>query len=501
MRRKTISNALLVFIGLALGAFAMTCARPAPKPSDDAHTAADSGDMRAFASPALAQAASLEDGATIADVAEAVVPSVVNISATRTVRQRQRQSPFGPMFDDPFFREFFGPRHGVPRERQQSSLGSGVIVSPDGVILTNNHVIANADEVQVTTTDGRDYNAEVAGTDPESDLAVLRIVDEVSDLPPLPFGDSGALRLGELVLAVGNPFGVGQTVTMGIVSAKGRTSVGIVDYEDFIQTDAAINPGNSGGALVNMRGELVGINTAILSRTGGYQGVGFAIPSEMAEPILGSLLEHGEVMRGWLGVHIQDLDEEIAEGLGVPVERGVVISNVEEDSPAERAGLQRGDVVVAIGDREVHEASRLRHVVAAAGPDTELAIDLYRGDQRRTVTVALSARPGEEQASAPGEVDRDEGPLAGLAVADLDRASRSRFDVPRNIRHGVVVTQVESDSVAARAGLRPGDVILEANRQRISSVGELRELNRRSRGAMLLLVYREGATMYLSIRR
>jgi serine protease Do len=499
MRRKTISNALLVFIGLALGAFAVTCARPtAHKPEDDARAG---GELRGFASPAFAQAASLEEGATIADVAEAVVPSVVNISATRTVRQRQQQSPFGPMFDDPFFREFFAPRHGVPRERQQSSLGSGVIVSADGVILTNHHVIANADEVQVTTSDGRDYKAEVAGNDPESDLAVLRIVDDVDDLPPLPFGDSASLRLGDLVLAVGNPFGVGQTVTMGIVSAKGRTSVGIVDYEDFIQTDAAINPGNSGGALVNMRGELVGINTAILSRTGGYQGVGFAIPSEMAEPILGSLLEHGEVVRGWLGVAIQDLNEELAEALGVPVTRGVVISDVQEDSPAARGGLRREDVVVSIDGRPVREASRLRHLVAAAGPTAQMELEVYRGEQKHTLVVPLSARPTEQQASVSGELGDDGGALSGLSVGELDNAARSRFEIPRNIRHGVVVTNVEQGSVAARAGMRPGDVILEANRQRVGSVGDLRQVNQRASGSMLLLVYRNGATIYLAIRR
>jgi serine protease Do len=500
MRRQTLSNALLVFIGLTIGAFAMTCARPAHKPDDDARTAARGGELRGLASPAFAQAASLGEGATIADVAEAVVPSVVNISATRTVRQRQ-QSPFGPMLDDPFFREFFGPRSGVPRERQQRSLGSGVIVSADGVILTNHHVIANADEVQVTTADGRDFKAEIAGNDPESDLAVLRITDAVSDLSPIPFGDSAALRLGDLVLAVGNPFGVGQTVTMGIVSAKGRTSVGIVDYEDFIQTDAAINPGNSGGALVNMRGELVGINTAILSRSGGYQGVGFAIPSEMAEPILGSLLEHGEVIRGWLGVGIQDLNEEIAEGLGVPVERGVVITEVQEDSPAAKAGIERGDVVVAIDGRAIREATRLRHLIAAAGPSAQMRLELYRGQDKRTVQVALTARPAAQQATAPGDVGGEQSALAGASVADLDNQVRSRFEIPRNIRHGVVITGVEEDSVAARAGLRPGDVILEANRRRVGSVGELRELNRRAGGSILLLIYRNGGTMYVAIRR
>ncbi len=502
MRRNTISNALLVFIGLALGAFVMTCAQPSPTPSDDesGDTRADtSGDERGgYVSPAFAQAAGLDDAATIPDIAEAVVPSVVNISATRTVQQQR--SPFGPMFEDPFFREFFGPRQ-APPERQQRSLGSGVIVSSDGVIVTNNHVIAEADEVAVATDDGREFAAEVAGTDPDSDLAVLQITDDVSGLPTIAFGDSGALRPGDLVLAVGNPFGVGQTVTMGIVSATGRTSVGIVDYEDFIQTDAAINPGNSGGALVNMRGELIGVNTAILSRTGGYQGVGFAIPTDMAEPIVDSLLEHGEVIRGWLGVAIQDLSEELASELGVPTSRGVLVSDVQEDSPAAKAGLERGDVLVDIGGQSVREASRLRNIVATAGPDAELEVEFFRGEERQTTTVTLAPQPGELSAGAQAQEDprAQQGPLAGVSLADVDDRTRQRFEVPRNIRGGAVVADLERDSVAAQAGLRPGDVILEANRQRVGSASQLRELSQ-SASSLLVLIYRDGGTVYLAIR-
>src|SRR5690606_31146613 len=278
-------------------------------------------------------------GGAIADVAERALPSVVNISLTK-VGRAGAPIPF-PVF--------FGP----PQERIEQGMGSGVIVSADGTILTNNHVVADAKEIKVTTYDRREFDAKVIGTDPKSDLAVIQIQGAPAGLTPIQFGDSSKLRLGEVVLAIGNPFGVGQTVTMGIVSATGRSRMGIVDYEDFIQTDAAINPGNSGGALVNMRGELVGINTAILSRSGGYQGIGFAIPADMARPIMKSLLDNGKVERGWLGVSIQDLTPELARGLGIGTSRGVLVSGVIDGSPADKAGLERGDVVISLDGKAI----------------------------------------------------------------------------------------------------------------------------------------------------
>lgn len=287
----------------------------------------------------------------ISDVAERVVAGVVNIASEKVVRETGGPPQFGPLFNEPFFRHFFGGPPGPgsrPQERRENSLGSGVIVSHDGVVLTNNHVIENADKIRVALADGRELDAEVVGRDPESDLGVLKLKGELKDLKPLVFGDSDTLRLGQVVLAIGNPFGIGQTVTMGIVSAKGRASVGIVQYEDFIQTDAAINPGNSGGALVNMHGELVGINTAIISRSGGYQGVGFAIPTKMARPIMESLLQHGKVARGWLGVAIQDVTPELREALGVGAEKGVLLSDVTPGSPADKGGLKRGDIVLKL---------------------------------------------------------------------------------------------------------------------------------------------------------
>jgi len=310
--------------------------------------------------PAFAQANKAGETVVLADIAERVVPSVVNISSEKIVRDTGSPPDFGPLFNDPFFRHFFGgplEPSSRPRARREHSLGSGVIVSDKGVVLTNNHVIENADEIRVGLADGREFEAEIVGRDPDSDLGVLKLKGDVKDLKVLAMGDVNSLRLGDIVLAVGNPFGVGQTLTMGIVSAKGRASVGIVQYEDFIQTDAAINPGNSGGALVNMRGELVGINTAILSRSGGYQGIGFAIPTNMARPIMDGILADGKVKRGWLGVAIQDVTPQLKDALGLTESSGVLISDVAADGPAAKAGLKRGDVIVSL-DGQKTDSSR-----------------------------------------------------------------------------------------------------------------------------------------------
>jgi serine protease Do len=282
----------------------------------------------------------------------------------------------------------------MPEPEPQRGLGSGVVVA-DNVIVTNNHVVEGADELRITTADKREITAEVAGTDPRSDLAVLRIKGKIEGLKPIEFGDSQALRPGDVVLAVGNPFGVGQTVTMGIVSAKGRADLGIVDYEDFIQTDAAINPGNSGGALVNMEGKLVGVNTAILSRTGAFAGVGFAIPSEMVKPIMQSLLENGKVVRGWLGVTIQDVDAELARAMSLPSASGVLISDLAPGGPAARAGVQRGDVVVRIDGKPVESTGRLRNLIAAAGARGKVSLDLVRKGKPQTLSVELGEMPND----------------------------------------------------------------------------------------------------------
>ncbi len=338
-------------------------------------------------------------GASIADVAERVVPSVVNIAATRT----RRASRSGRERVPEEMRQFFGPEGmgPMPRgDRQEGSLGSGVIVSADGLVLTSAHVVEGADAVEITLQDGRELSGEVVGADKQSDVAVVRIAKkDATGLTPLPMGDSAALRLGEVVLAVGNPFGVGQTVTMGIVSATGRSALGIVDYEDFIQTDAAINPGNSGGALVNMRGQLVGINTAILSRTGGNQGIGFAIPTSMTKPIMASLVKTGHVTRGYLGVVIQDVDRDLAEAMKLQTGSGVLVADVEDGGPAAKAGLQRGDVIRSLDGQKVASTSQLRNRVASLAPGARVRVELQRDGAPRTVDIQLQTRPAPRDQS------------------------------------------------------------------------------------------------------
>ena len=302
----------------------------------------------------------------LADVADAVRPAVVNISTTSVVNMED--SPYGDMFNDPFFRHFFGDGHpGMKRKYKSSALGSGVIVNENGFILTNNHVVKGADEIKVILYDKREFKGKVVGTDPRTDLSVVKI--EATNLPTLTLGDSSTLKTGDVVLAIGNPFGLNQTITMGIVSAVGRSNIGLADFEDFIQTDAAINPGNSGGALVNGRGELVGINTAIFSTSGGYMGIGFAIPSDMAKSVMDSIIKHGKVIRGWLGVSIQNLTPDLAKSLGIKETEGALIAGVENSSPADKAGLKRGDLITEMNGKKITDATTLRNVVASMAPE------------------------------------------------------------------------------------------------------------------------------------
>jgi serine protease Do len=449
-------------------------------------------------SPALALAA---NGVSIADVAAKVTPSVVNVFSERV--QAQAEGP--QAFADPMFRFFFrGPGAGPdlePRERKERGLGSGVIVGSDGLIITNNHVVAEATKIRVALNDRREFDAKLVGADPKSDVAVLRI--DAKDLPAIPLGDSAQIRIGDLVLAIGNPFGIGQTVTMGIVSAVGRANMGITDYEDFIQTDAAINPGNSGGALVTLDGRLVGINTAIASRSGGYQGIGFAIPSNMVLQIKDSIVTHGRVVRGWLGVAIQDIGEDLAQGLGVPPRSGVLVGDVTPDSPASRAGLERGDVITAIDGKRTSDSAQLRNLVALAGKERKVKVDVLRGGQERSFEVTLGEAPAERAApglGAPGATPDAEpaGALAGMRVQELDAAVRSQLRLPPAMQ-GVVITGLAPRSPAAVAGLRPGDVILEVNRNPTPSVSRFQQLTQKLGERALLLVYREGSTLFVAL--
>ncbi len=444
-------------------------------------------------SPALSRAGG--GNATISDVVEKVLPSIVSVSSTKVSKARA-----GFPTDDPFFQFFFGPRGGAPEtKRREQGLGSGVVVG-DGVIVTNNHVVDGADEIKVATLDRREFIAELVGTDPKTDLAVLRVKDLNKHLRPMPLGDSERLRLGDVVLAIGNPFGVGQTVTMGIVSALGRSDLGIVDYEDFIQTDAAINPGNSGGALVDMEGNLVGINTAILSRSGGNMGIGFAIPTKMARPIVDSLLTGGKVVRGWLGVAIQNMTEDLAAALEVPTSTGVVVSDVTRGSPAEKAGLRRNDVIVAVDGKPVQTVGELRNTIALSGANRSVSLTLQRANQTVTQKVDLEPMPeqmsDEAEEKIPSQASEQNSPL-GVRLGPLSPDMRRRLNVPTEIASGVVVLQVLPQTPAAEAGLRRGDVIVELGKQPVNSGEDFDRIWKKAKGKLAALVLRNGATSYV----
>jgi len=440
-----------------------------------------------------------EGGSLIADIAESSVAGVVNISSTKLITADAGQL-MHPFFNDPFFRDFFGQRfYNIPKERRERSLGSGVIISKDGLILTNNHVVENTEEILVTLSDKRELEAEIVGTDPKSDVAVIRLKGNTEDLTPLPIGNSGELRLGDIVLAIGNPFGLDHTVTMGIVSAKGRANVGITDYEDFIQTDAAINPGNSGGALINLKGELVGINTAIVTRSGGYQGVGFAIPSNMAKAVMDSLIKHGKVVRGWLGVAIQDLDKDLSEAMGLKDINGVLVSDVTENSPAAKAKLERGDVILRVNGEKMTSTGRLRNTIAAMGAGTEVQLDLMRDGKEKTVPLTLGELPDDFGGQAT--LQENDGLLGGITVAPLNELTREKFEINKNVKTGVAITQVEGGSTAEQAGLRSGDVILEINRQNVNSVEDFEKVYKKSKDSLLMLIYRQNSTFYLVLRK
>lgn len=433
-------------------------------------------------------------GQAMAEIAHTVMPAVVNISTVRT--EKVSDAPSSPFLEDPFFRKFFGDqfRHQEkPREFKSESLGSGVIVSSDGYILTNNHVIKNADTIKVLLSDKSEYSGKVIGSDPKTDVAVIKI--DAKDLTTLPLGDSDNLKVGELVLTVGNPYGLNQTITMGIVSAVGRANVGIADYEDFIQTDAAINPGNSGGALVNVKGELVGINTAIFSTTGGYQGIGFAIPSDMVKVVMNDLIEKGRVVRGWLGVSIQEITPELAQQFQLDKDYGTLVADVIEGSPAEKAGIEHGDVIVEFGGKSVNEPYNFRNMVAGTPPGTAVEMKLIRNGETRTMTVTIEELPAGEQ-KVPTEFKNA---LKGVSVQNLTPDVYRQLNVPHKIR-GVVVSDVQEGSPAERKLIR-GDVILEINRKAISNTDDYEALvsKIKSDTNVLLLVFRGGSTIFVTI--
>ncbi len=421
---------------------------------------------------------------SLPDIAERAVKSVVNIAVTHGRTGTRR--PVDPQM----FEFFFGPQGRRAPARQ--SAGSGVIVSAEGLVLTNNHVVQGASELKVTLADGTELMAEVVGTDPKTDIALIRVRDG-EGLVPIELGDSQALRLGETVLAIGNPFGLGHTVTRGIVSAKGRAGMGIVDYEDFIQTDAAINPGNSGGALLDARGRLVGINTAILSRSGGHQGIGLAVPTHLARKVMDAIVAHGRVRRAWLGVGIQDLDAELAARLKVGTSKGVLVTQIEPGTPAAKAGLRERDVIVGMDGRKVRSSSELRNTISLSGPGKRVRLELVRDGETTTRDVELGEMPGQEPV-ARRQGGRTPEALDGLALSDLDRNARRRFKIPRGT-DGALVTSVDPGSAAARAGLRVGDLVVEINRRRVKSAADASK--RLRRGKALVVLNRQGRNFYL----
>jgi len=453
-------------------------------------------------------------GVSFSPVIKKAAPCVVYIYSTRIIHVRPYRNPF---LNDPFFRQFFGeqsPQGNQPRTRRQESLGSGVVVSPNGYILTANHVVEGADEIKVKVTSAngdKEYSAKVIGTDPPTDVAVLKI--DATTLPAVTLGNSDQLEVGDMVLAIGDPFGLEQTVTMGIVSALGRKGFqfgGDTDrpnYQDFIQTDAAINPGNSGGALVDAEGRLVGINTFIVSSTYGNEGIGFAVPINLARHVMDRLIQSGKVTRGYLGIVPKDLSAGLAESFGLPDQNGALVDDVNPGTPAQKAGIQPGDVIVEFNGKKVTDADNLSLMVSECSPGTEAAVKLIRNGHEKNFTVKLAELPGQVgqnsngRNTGPGNSNNDA--LDGVTVSDLDPQSRQELRIPADVQ-GAVVTEVGPDSNSADAGLQQGDVIVEINHQPVKDAEEAVKLCTQAKGDRILIrVWRHSGNFsgmtYLSV--
>jgi serine protease Do len=439
----------------------------------------------------------METGRAFSDIVASVSPSVVNISTSKVVRKDSN-----PLFEDPFF-DFFMPFHdfGMPKKWKERSLGSGVVVSSDGYIITNNHVVEKADEIKVTLLDRKSYKGRIVGADPKTDIAIIKI--DADNLMTLVWGDSDKLQVGEFVLAIGSPYGLSNTVTMGIISAVGRANVGIADYEDFIQTDAAINPGNSGGPLVNIKGEIIGINTAIFSRTGGYQGIGFAVPSNMVRLIMEQLIQKGKVTRGWIGVTIQELTPELAQEFGLKKSKGALVSDVVKNSPAARAGIKRGDVIVEFNGKEVRDVSSLRNMVAQTKTGSEIKLRIFRAGKEFTIKVNILELPREVAEIVPDQLpdDGESRFLTGLTVMNLTREIVRQLGFTKDEK-GVVVVKVEPGSPADDAEIRKGDIIKEINKKEIYTIEDYNRLiaNLQEEESLLLFINRGGKSFYVILK-
>jgi serine protease Do len=442
-----------------------------------------------------------------APVVKGVLPDVVNISTSKVVKASEHPEMQQGMPEDmpPFFQQFFGQQFGPgsgpgsrsprPRDQREESLGSGVIVSPDGYILTNNHVIDGATDVRVTLADKRQLKAKVIGTDAKTDIAVLKV--EGSDFPAITVGDSTKVQVGDYALAIGDPFGVGQTVTMGIISAMNRGNLGIEDYEDFIQTDAPINPGNSGGALINDRGELVGINTAILSHgSGGNEGIGFAIPINLARGVMSQILDHGKVNRAYLGIMVQDVTPGISKAMNLKDMKGVLVGDVTPNGPAQKSGVQRGDVILEVNGKVMEDSRQLRNMISMMDPTSTVNLKLMRNGNATNMSVKLGDMPADKQ-QASAEEKPSEQALNGVTVENLDAQTARQLGLSAAVT-GVVVTDIDPSSALASAGLRQGDVIQEVNHQPVKNVNQFQELIRKAGDSPLLLVNRKGTTLFLA---
>ncbi len=443
-----------------------------------------------------AQLKSLQDlNNAFVSLAEQTRPSVVTVFTEKTI-ERRVVNPFDFFGFKDFFNQPENQKQPETRKDIRQGLGSGVVVSDEGYILTNNHVIDKADKIFVRTFDDRRLEAKVVGADAKTDIAVIKIDD--SKLRPLSFGNSDGIRVGEWVIAIGSPLGdnLEQTVTHGIVSAKGRSNLGLADYEDFIQTDAAINPGNSGGPLVDIEGKLIGINTAIASRTGGFQGIGFAVPSNMAKQVMNSLIKYGKVTRGWLGVTIQDINESMAEGMNLNSTDGTIVGSVVEGSPAEKAGLKTGDVIIKLNGQKVKNTVELRNNIASTQPNTTVTLQVIREGMQKTIRIKLGELPADEKLAGPTSTKIEE--VFGFSVANNNASYAQQFNLKST--SGLIIVKIDPSSNAYRNGLRTGDLILQLNKQDVTSIADFKsDLNKLEEGEnILFLIERRGSKMFVA---
>jgi serine protease Do len=486
---KTVAPAALLLAGVVFGVVASSRALDWP-----------SADVKTDDAP-IARAGKFT--ASYAAVVKKAAPAVVNISTTKIIKLDPRRQFMMP-FDDPFFRQFFGDRfngQAMPRTQKQNSLGSGVIVTKDGYIITNNHVVDGADEIKVTLSDKKtELDAKIVGRDPKTDIAIVKINGK--DLPFATLANSDQVEVGDVVLAIGSPFGLARSVTMGIVSAVGRGGMGIEDYEDFIQTDAAINPGNSGGALVDAEGRVIGINTAILSRTGGNQGVGFAVPINLAKNVMTSLLKSGKVERGFLGVAIQDITPALAKEFKVPETGGALVGDVTEKSAAGEAGIKSGDVIIELNGKAVSDARNLRLIVGQMTPGTKVSVKVLRQGAEKSFDVVLKAMPAEDQGAMGGKPEQDgeeSDAMNGVTVGDITPGIRQELNLPSRLQ-GAVITDIDPTTPAYDAGLREGDVVIEINRQPVKDAESAVEISKHIKTKQILLrVYSRGAIHFVVV--